>query len=349
MSISLAEEEDKPLSDKDLRFQNILVINFGQLGDVILSLPALCAIRQKFPNAKITVMCGKSVTEIVKLSGFSDEQIIVDRVKLRDSAKLWSIRQIFKIVGNVRAEKFDFVIDIHSLSETNLLGFFSGAKKRLYGNRESRSLDSLGNFRPKPPREDKSKHLTDRYLDILKSLSIENPKRFVQISPPEKEIAEIQKIFSDLGISKDKTLIGIFLGAGHPSRRWKLDNFVELAEKLVKDVSLQVLVFLGPEEADLAEEVKAKFPKEVVIIEKLTLLQFFAALSFLRILISNDTGPMHLGAIAGASIVLILDKNAPTTYLPLTEKLEIISGKEIANISVKEVFQAAMKSINSQG
>lgn len=334
------------MSDQDLDFQNILVLNFGQLGDVILSLPALCAIRQKFSNAKITVMCGKSVAEIIKLSGFSDEQIIIDRVKLRDSAKLWSIRQIFKIVGNVRAEKFDFVIDIHSLSETNLLGFFSGAKKRLYGNRESRSLDSLSNFYPNPPREDKSKHLTDRYLDILKSLEIENPKRFVQISPPKKEIAQVRQIFQNLGVLNEKMLVGIFLGAGHPSRRWKLDNFVELAKKLVKDKTLQVLIFLGPEEADLAEEVKTKFPKEVVIIEKLTLLQFFAALSFLQVLISNDTGPMHLGAVAGASIVLILDKNAPTTYLPLTEKLEIVSGKEISAISVEEVFEAIVKKFN---
>jgi hypothetical protein len=55
---------------------------------------------------------------------------------------------------------------------------------------------------------------------------------------------------------------------------------------------------------------------------------------------------MHLGAIAGASIVLILDKNAPTTYLPLTQKLEIVTGKEIADISIEEVFGAAKKSIN---
>jgi ADP-heptose:LPS heptosyltransferase len=336
------------LSDANLDFKNILVLDFGQLGDVIMSLPALNAIREKFPTAKITVMGGKAVAEIVKLSGFSDELIIVDRVKLRDSARIWSIKQIFKIIGNVRSQKFDFVIDIHSLPETNLLGFISGAKKRLYANRESRSLDSLGNFRPNPPEEDKSKHLTDRYLDILKSLEIENPKRFVQISPQQKEIEEVRQIFQILGISEEKPLVGLFLGAGHPSRRWKLDNFVELANELVKDKTLQSLVFLGPEEADLVDEVKTKFPKETIIIDKLSLLQFFAALSFLQVLISNDTGPMHLGAIAGASIVLVLDKNAPTTYLPLTEKLEIVSGKGINEISVEEVFQATKRILENE-
>ncbi len=66
---------------------NILIINFGQIGDVILSLPALQAVREKFPAAKITAMIGKSGAEIVELSGCADEQIVVDRVKLRDGKK----------------------------------------------------------------------------------------------------------------------------------------------------------------------------------------------------------------------------------------------------------------------
>lgn len=336
------------MSDKHLDFKNILVLNFGQLGDVILSLPALFAIREKFTNAKITVMGGKAVADIVRFSGFSDDQIIVDRVKLRDSNKLWSIKEIFKLIGDVRQEKFDFIIDLHSLSETNLLGFLSGAKKRLYANRQSRSLDVLGKFQPKPPKEDKNKHLTDRYLDVIKPLGLENPKRFVEILPPSKEIEEVRQIFADLGIKK-KILVGLFLGAGHPSRRWSIDNFVELTKKLSEDESLQILVFLGPEELELLPEVKAKFPSDIIIINKLKLLQFFAAMSFLTVLVSNDTGPMHLAAVAGASIVLILDKRAPTTYLPLTEKIEIVSTGEIEQIGVEDVFQAARKILNSQG
>ncbi len=244
---------------------------------MILSLPALCAIREKFPKAKITVMGGKAVEQIVKISGFSDEQIIVDRVKLRDSPKLWSIRQIFKIIREVRGKKFDFVIDLHSLYETNLLGFLSGAKHRLYANRENRSLDFLANFQPKPPPEDKAKHLTDTYLDVLTALNIENPKRFVEILPPEKEIKEIRQLFQDLQL-ENKNLVGLFLGAGHPSRRWSVDNFVELAKKLLEDKNLKVLVFLGPEELDLLDEVKTKFPPEAIILDKLKLLPLFAAM-----------------------------------------------------------------------
>ena len=103
--------------------RNILVIDFGQLGDVVLSLPALGAIRKRFPRARITVAVGKPGAEVVALSGFADETLVVDRVALRDGFKPLSVFRVFKIVKDVREKKFDFVIDLHSLSETNLLGF----------------------------------------------------------------------------------------------------------------------------------------------------------------------------------------------------------------------------------
>src|SRR5918911_802348 len=136
--------------------RNILVIDFGQLGDVVLSLPALRAIREKFPRARITVAVGKPGAPIIDLSGYGDATIIVDRVALRDGSKALALFRIGKIVKQVRRERFDFVIDLHSLSETNLLGFLSGAKTRLYARRPGRSLDFLSNFHPAPPIEDKS-------------------------------------------------------------------------------------------------------------------------------------------------------------------------------------------------
>ena len=335
------------MSYESLEFETILVLNFGQLGDVILSLPALGAIRERFPSSAITIMCGKAAAEIVELSGFGDDLIVVDRVRLRNGPKVRSIREIISIVRNVRKRKFDFVIDLHSLSETNLLGYFSGAGTRLFGNRESRSLDYLSNFRPKPPKEDKTKHQRDKYLEILKPLGIENPQRFFTITPPANEFVEMREALSDAGLLGKKS-VGIFLGAGHPRRRWKLDHFVGLAEKLVAFGDLRITVFLGPEEVNLADEVKAKFAPAVEILDNLSLKQLFAALSLTDVLVTNDTGPMHLGAVAGAAIVLILDESAPSTFLPSTAKLKIIGGKKINEIAEDEVFEATKEMIANE-
>ena len=320
--------------------QNILIIDFGQIGDVILSLPTLKAVRERFPSAQITAMIGKSGTEIIEISGFVDERITVDRVKLRDGRKLESIKEVLKIVKDVRRRKFDFVIDLHSLYETNLLGYFSGAKYRLYINRENRSLDFLANFQPKPPLENKKLHLTDQYLNVLKPLGIENAPCFVKIQPRAKDLQKVENL---LQTAQFKQLVGLFPGAGNASRRWSLKKFAEAVQSLSKDKDLQTIVFLGPEEENLRVEVEEKFPTETIILDKLSLLELVAALSKLSVLISNDTGAIHLGGVVGTAIVLVMDRRAPTTYLPLTEKIRVVNNDTIDKIGVAGVLQATLE------
>lgn len=320
--------------------QNILIINFGQIGDVILSLPALKAVRERFPKAKITAMIGKSGAEIVEICGFADDKITVDRVRLRDGRKPDSIKEVLQIVKDVRRRKFDFIIDLHSLYETNLLGYLSGAKHRLYTNRENRSLDFLASFEPKPPREDKKRHLTDHYLSVLKPLGVENAPRFVRIEPREKDLKKIEPLFAEF---QNKKLVGLFPGAGNASRRWNLAKFAESAKALAADEKLRTIVFLGPEEAGLRGEIEEKFPPNAKIVDKLSLLEFVAALSKLSVLISNDTGAIHLGALVGTPIVLVMDKRAPTTYLPLTEKISVVNDATIDEIEVEKVLRATRK------
>lgn len=318
--------------------QNILVINFGQIGDVVLCLPALKAVREKFPDARITALIGKSGARIVEISGFVDRKITVDRVLLRDSSKIWSIAQIFKIVRDVRRRKFDFVIDFHSLYETNLLGFVSGANRRLYARRGNRSLDFLANFNPPPPEFNRTKHLTDYYLSVLAPLGIETAARFIKISPPEKDLAAVDNLLRKKNPA-NKKLIGMFPGAGHISRRWSPENFARLAKLFRADESIKTVVFLGPEEADLRPKIEEQFSPETFVLDSLTLSEFAAALSKLQVLISNDTGAAHLAAIVGVPLVLIMDKRAPTTYLPMAEKLAVVNSASLDEITVDEVFQ----------
>lgn len=328
--------------------QNILVIHFGQMGDVILALPAFAAIRRRFPQSKITALVGKSSAMIARISGVFDEEIVVDRVELRDGSKLSSINKIRALVKEIRRRRFDFIIDLHSLSETNLLGFISGADARLYANRENRSLDFLGKFLEKPPKEDKSKHITDRYLEVLAPLKIAETGRFVEIKPKDEDRDFIKNLFRKRGTSTEN-LVGIFPGAGHPSRRWSLENFSELSKRLRQSANPPPLVvFLGPEETDLRGRVEEIFPEKTVVFDKLTIPQLLAAASLLKVLVSNDTGVVHIGAIAGAALVLVMGENAPLTYLPLTEKIRVVRSGAIESIPVEEVLSATRSFLSAE-
>ena len=100
-----------------------------------------------------------------------------------------------------------------------------------------------------------------------------------------------------------------------------------------------MVVFLGPEERHLREEVEEKLSSDAFVFDNLTLPQLAAALARVNILVSNDTGPMHLGAVMGAFIVMLSKHGTPDAHIPLTEKLAIVRGATLKEISVDEVFQ----------
>lgn len=326
--------------------RNILVIDFGQLGDVVLSLPALRAVRKRFPKARITVAVGKPGAEVVALSGFADETLVVDRVGLRDGFKPLSVLRVFQIVKEVRAKKFDFVIDLHSLSETNLLGFLSGAPKRLFSRRPGRSLDYLANFHPRPPVETdhRKRHLIDRYLDVLRPLEIENADRLPTLKTRPADAAALERILIKAKADAGAPLVGLFPGAGHPSRRWPLEQFASLADFLIRNDEVRILVFVGPEERACIKDIRKQFPPSTVILEQLTIPQLAAAQARLAAFVSNDTGPMHIASAVGTPVVLLLDKRAPESYLPQGDRHRVIYNSVIEDITVDEVY-AATRSI----
>ena len=322
--------------------RNILVIDFGQLGDVVLSLPALRAIRERFPKAKITVAIGKPGKEIINLSGYGDETIEVDRVALRDGATLVSIGRIFKLVGEVRRKKYDFVIDLHSLSETNLLGFLSGAPRRLYARRPGRSIDLLSNYQPRPPQEGKHAHAVDRYLDVLKPLGITNPPRLPQLKTAAAADAAVEALLKKENANSGTLLVGIFPGAGHPGRRWPMEHFADVADHLIRNKRVRVIVFAGPEERPLVPQMRTLFPSSTIFFDRLTIPQLISAQARLTLLISNDTGPMHTAAAVGTPVVVLMDRLDPHSFTPLGDQHRLIFGG-VKRITVAEVYQAAVE------
>jgi heptosyltransferase-1 len=322
--------------------RNILVIDFGQLGDVVLSLPALRAIRERFPQAHITVGVGSPGAPIVELSGYADSTLVVDRVALRDGFKPLSVMRIAQIVKDVRRAQFDFIIDLHSLYETNLLGFLSGAPHRLYARRPNRSLDFLANFKPPPPVEDTrpSKHAIDRYLDVLIPLGIKDVSRVPRLKTRPADDATIEQMLKKEKAATGAPLVGLFPGAGHPARRWPLARFVELAERLVRNDEVRIILFAGPEERDFVKEMRASFPRSTLVFDRLSIPQLASALARLAVFVTNDTGPMHIATAVGTAVVALLDRPTPHSFIPTEARHRIIYSRRIAEMTTDEVYGA---------
>ena len=327
--------------------RNILVIDFGQLGDVVMSLPALRAIRARFPYAQITVGVGKPGGEIIRLSGYANDILEVDRVSLRDGPTLISIGRIAKLVARVRKANFDFVIDLHSFYETNILGFLSGAPHRLYSRRSNRSLDFLANFKPQPAKESEATHLVDRYLDLLKPLGITDPPRTPALKTEAAADFAVEALLKKEKAQSGELLVGLFPGAGNASRLWPLERFVELADHLIRNDRVRIIVFAGPEERGRVPQMRPLFPSGTIFFDRLTIPQLASAQARLTVFISNDTGPVHIAAAVGTPVIVIMDRPDLHSFTPAGEHHRMIGGRVITEIPVAQVYNAAHEMIAS--
>ena len=286
-------------------------------------------------------MVGKPTVGIIEMSGVANSILAVDRVSLRDGPTLVSIGRIVKLVKDVRKRKFDFVVDLHSLSETNLLGVLSGAPYRLYAHRPNRSIELLGNFRPRPPREDRSKHAVDRYLDVVKPLDIGSPSRIPHLKTNATADSAVEALLKKENAHSNALLVGMFFGAGHAMRRWPIEHFAELADFLIRNDRVRVIVFAGPEERALIAQAKKMFPASTIFLDRLTIPQLAAAQARLTLLISNDTGPMHIAAAVGTSVIVMLDRPTVHGFIPVGEQHRVICGPTVNHITVEQVYKAA--------
>ena len=325
--------------------KKILLINFGQLGDVILSLSAMYAVARRFEGSQLTALVGKATAEIVHLSGLFDEVIEVDRVRLLRGPKLRSTLEIFALARDVRKRRFDLVIDLHSLPETNLLGFVSGAPLRMFANRDGRSLDRLSNFRPKPPAEDKSINVTLNYLRAIEPLGVSTESGLPPLRQREEDREGIREFLPD---GSHRFTVALNPGAGHESRRWDLSNFAELARRLAADPRFRVIVLLGPEENDLRARVAIDFPHNIIVPPPMSLSRLAALLEQTDLIVSNDTGVMHLAAAMGVAVIVLMLESAPERFLPYFGSVKVLKGPGLGDITVERVFQCVAGSLGLQ-
>jgi len=329
--------------------RNILVLDFGQLGDVVMSLPALHAVRARFPQARISVAAGRAAAQVVEMSGAADVTLPVDRVGLLKGPKLRAVVRIAQLVREVRRARFDFVIDLRSFSETNLLGYLSGAPLRLFSPRQSRSLDFLSNFRPPPPREDLNKHWVDRYVDLLAPLGIGEVPRVPRLRTHNQDDEAVERILREHHAGRDGPLVGVFPGAGSQDRRWPLLRFAEVAAMLEQNDGARIVLFAGPEEQAMVHEARTRFSAATIYLDRLTLSQLASAAARLAVFVSNDTGPMHVAAAVGTPIVMLLGHPTLDSCIPIGDHHRVVRGHPLTQITTADVYEAVRSALTARG
>jgi len=343
-----------------IKMKRILITRTDRIGDVVLSLPAIKAARLVFPSAHIAVMVQPRIPDILKGNPYIDEIIVYDKKKLHKG-----IFRTFDFIKWLKLKRFDTVLILHSTKRINLMCFLAGIPRRIGYARGK--ADFFLTDKIEYTKKFGEKHEAEYSLDILRYLGIDaefsNPFIYVQ----KKDEKRIDEILRDFGIMEGCRFIVLHPGASCRSKMWPLENFAKLGDMLMENSGVKVMLNLAPEQANLGEKVRALMKnKPVEFYEPTTIGELAALFKRAGLLISNDSGPVHVAAAVRSSVISIFGRNqkglSPVRWRPLGDKA-IAIHKDVGcteclahnckkgflclkAISVEEVFEEAERLLN---
>jgi len=291
--------------------KTILLIRFGSLGDVVLTTPVIGAVRDAFPNAYIAMLVGSRSADIVSADPRLDEVIFFKR----DAKGSKGLEEMRKVTDLLRGRDFDVSVDMQRKFRSAYVAYKGKVRCRIGYHQPRAFLCSI-----KVP-DEVNKHAVDRNLDLVKPLGIENASREPKMHiSDEDRLFAIQR-FEAHGLTSGEPILGIFPGAGWRPRCWMPERFAQVADLAVQNNNARVVVFGGLGEEDIVESVaKNMNSKPVLMNEKVTLRQLAGMIERCDVMLSNDTGPMHISVAIGTKTVALFGPGNHIKFQPIGEK-----------------------------
>jgi len=300
-------------------FKNILIIKPSSLGDIVLALPALTALRKSFPHAEITWLVRPEfaplLTDHPDLTGI----IPFDRKYL---GKAWfhpgAFAALVSLLYRLYRTKFDVVFDFQGLFRTAFMALVSGCKKR-FGMADARELAHVL-YTHKVPRTPDCIHLVDYYLEMTRAAGASDlTVRFTLPSVPaaEDSLAELLAAH-DLAPKEYAVLIA---GSAHADKCWPVRRFAALGQKISREHNLSIVAAGSTAEAHLVENLVELSNVPIINLAGQTSIgELIALLRAARLVVCNDTGPAHMAAALGTPIVMIFGRSNPARVGPYGRK-----------------------------
>lgn len=300
--------------------RRLLIRAVNWLGDAILTTPALGVVRAVFPEDRIALVAKPPVAELFRHHPDLDEILVYDKEGRHSGAS-----GMLRMSAALRRGKFDRAILFQNAFDAALLAFLAGVPDRMGYATDGRRLLLT---RAVPVTEEiLSLHHAEYYLRLLDGLGIPrtgNPRLSIRVI--EDELVAMRARLAREGIPEGKEIIGINPGATYGSaKRWFPERFAAVADSLSEEWGASVVLMGSAPERPLAEEIEAAMRlKPVNLAGRTTVRELMALLSLCSFLVTNDSGPMHVGAALGVPLVAIFGPTDWRTTSPWTKKAGIV-------------------------
>lgn len=314
-------KKDFGVEQTRLKTDKILLIKLSAMGDTILMIPAIRAVRKRFPQAIIKMVVTDINKEIVKQCPYLDGIIVLDLARYTRNPWLF-----FRFVKVLRKERFDVALDFDQwLRISPLLAFFSGAHRSIGFKTAGQSRHWLYSRSIEHARE---KHEVECFLDIVKPLGVENPDSSLELWVSKKAQDDVEKKLAQAEIKKEDTLIVAHPGCGAHGfpRQWPEKNYQELIRRLQDIEGMKIIVTGSTSEKNIVERACNGLPVSLKAIGW-SLEEITALIKRVRVVVCGNTGIMHIAAALGTPVVALHGPTNPKKWGPWNKKSSIVTAK----------------------
>lgn len=293
---------------------NILIIKLSAIGDVIHTLPALNALRRRFPEARITWLVESAAAALVQGHPALD-RVLVSRRKqwvrglFSSKTRGKSLREMVRFLGELRDTRYDLIFDFHQLLKSGALAMLarSGRKIGFGPGLEHMEMSHLF-LNERMPAVSMEHHALLRNLLLLDAVGI--PAGLVEyripVTPADRAAV------AELLAGEDTPLMAINPMAQWNTKLWRNREFARLADRLVREHGMRVVFTGGAEDVAMVADIQRRMTAASLNLAGKTSLTMLAALLEMSVcLVTTDTGPMHLAAAVGTPVVALFGPTAP--------------------------------------
>lgn len=345
---------------------NILIVKLSAIGDVIHTIPALNAVRKKYPDAHITWLVEEAAYSVIKGHKALD-RIIIPRRKTWLKGFAWrfclkNIREACNFIKELRDTRYDLILDFQALLKSGvLIGLARGRRKIGFdkGLEHQEHSYIFLNERIKPV--DMEVHALTRGIMLLESIGIKSREAVFNLPISDQDRNAANDLLMKHGIKRLELLVAINPIAKWETKLWDNLKFANFADRLIKQANADVIFTGSMEDSEAIEDIISNMKTRAANFAGKTGLKTLAALyEKASIVVSTDTGPMHLSAAIGTPVVALFGPTAPWRTGPFGPGHKIIRAdlecspcfkrqcktiKCMKQITVDEVFDAAMSAI----
>jgi len=316
-----------------MEVKRILAVRNDRLGEFLLTIPALSALKDTYPHARLTLICDSYLKELAECIEGVDDIIVWERRK-------HSFFEMLSLSKILRKQKFDSCVIFNPSKEFNIISFLSGIKKRIGYNRKWGFLltDTM---------EDKKslgqKHEVEYNIELVQLAGVSAGQVSLSLQIQEKEHTAILR---RLNIPEGRPLLAVHPFSSDSVKQWPFENFRSLIAELSRQLPAAIVIIGGKEEMERTRDFFSGLPDAVVnATGKTSLVELAVLLSKCALLISGDSGPVHLATCFKTPVLAlfrsdIIGKNS-RRWGPWGEGHCVIEKYNLSAISVDEVVNKA--------